>query len=608
MNRPDNSCIRAVLCLSLLGIIDGSADATAAERSRPNVLLIVADDLGWADLTCYGSSFHRTPHIDELATQGVRFTQAYAASPVCSPSRAAILTGRWPARLQVTDWLPGRGNRPDQKLNHPPLARGLNLDEITIAERLHDLGYATATIGKWHLGGADLSPTHQGFDLNIAGDDAGSPLRYFAPFSAGDRKLLGLDQAPAGQYLTDALTDSALQFLEAHARHPFLLYLPHFAVHTPLAAPEDRIAHYPAEQPFAGKQNNPVYAAMLESLDTSVGRITKKLRELNIFDDTVIIFTSDNGGLATQEGPHTPATSNAPLRDGKGYLYEGGIRVPLIIKGGHRIGAVESNPVCGIDLAATISEFCGDTTAPVGDGLSLKPLLENSASLPREALYWHYPHYSNQGGRPGGAIRVGDYKLIEYFEHGRQEMFQLVRDPSESQNLIEQEPDVAQKLAERLAEWRKLVNAPLPTANPDYLPNPGIQEGPIELHARTATVHGVMLRFEPLPHKDTLGFWVRAEDWASWEFTVSKPGRFEVEVWQGCGNGSGGSLVEFSCNEQTLSMEVEETGGFQNFRARTIGELRLAKPGRYELQVRPRSKPGVAVMDVRRIVLRSSPP
>jgi len=584
--------------------IAGRAAFTA--ESRPNIILIVADDLGWADLGCYGSRYHHTPHLDRLAKEGMRFTQAYAACPVCSPTRAALMTGKYPARLNLTDWLPGRPDMPSQKLLRPAFRQELPLEETTLAERLRDAGYATASIGKWHLGGPGFEPQKQGFDINIAGDEAGSPRSYFAPYQRGGRSIPGLEQAQAREYLTDRLTAEAEKFIEQNRERTFFLYLPHFAVHIPMQAKPDLIARYEALPKPALPQNNPVYAAMLESLDESVGRVRQKLDDLKLADRTVVIFTSDNGGLATTEGPHTPATSNAPLREGKGFLYEGGIRVPLLVKwpGITRAESACEVPVCSIDLVPTVREILNPgATDDAVDGVSLMPLLRESGRLAERSLFWHYPHYSNQGIRPGGAIRDGDDKLIEFYETGRIELFDLKNDPGEGTNLIDRFPEKAARLAGRLREWRKSVGASEMRPNPDYVPNPQSADGIVILPARTAEVHGVMLRFEPLPHKNTLGYWVRADDWASWEFQLSKPGSFRLEILQGCGNGSGGSEVDFLVAGQPFPVTVQETGGFQNFVRREIGTVKFDQAARFTLTVKPRKKPGLAVMDLREVRL-----
>jgi len=580
----------------------------AAEK--PNVVLILADDLGWADLACYGSKFHKTPHLDRLAAAGMRFTDAYAACPVCSPTRAALMTGCYPQRFELTDWLPGRADRPDQKLRRPRLRQHLPLEATTLAEALKSAGYTTALIGKWHLGGEGFSPREQGFDLNIGGDHTGTPLSYFAPFKrkepgGKERFMPGLEEAPAGEYLTDRYAAEAVEFIEAHQDKPFFLYLPHNGVHTPLRAKQDVVDKYP-QQIVLGKQSNPVYAAMLESVDDSVGRIVRKLDELKLADNTLLIFTSDNGGLATLEGMKTPATINSPLREGKGYLYEGGVRVPLIVKWPRTVATgKECNvPVITPDLFATICEVCGAKSPDKIDGRSILPQLKGSTEPVHDALYWHYPHYANQGSKPGGAIRVGDYKLIEYYENGRRELFNVKDDISESRNLAEDMPILVERLAVRLEGWREDVGALMPTPNPDYVPNPQAGDGTITLPARTAEVHGVMLRYEPLPHKDTLGYWVRAEDYATFEFTVKQPGEFEVEALQGCGTGLEGSDVEFSVGDQKLTLTIADTGGFQNFQPRTVGSVKITTPGRYTLTVRPKSKAKSAVMDLRQVVLR----
>ena len=597
-----------VTVLTLLLLV--SIDLNAAEQP-PNIVLIVADDLGAMDLGCYGSKFHRTPHLDKLAADGMRFTQAYAACPVCSPSRAALMTGRYPQRFQLTDWLPGQPDRTYHKLDRPMLRNHLPLEEVTIADFLKPAGYVCASIGKWHLGGDGFEPTKQGFDLNVAGDAAGSPQSYFAPFRKPNGKAMpGLGDAPEGEYLPDRLTTEAEKFITANRERPFFLYLPHFTPHTPLKAKEELVKKYPAASTFKGQQNNPIYAAMLESLDESVGRIVAKLDELKLSDRTIVLFTSDNGGLATTEGDNTPATSNAPLREGKGWLYEGGIRVPLLVKWPGKVkgNGTSDVPVCGIDVFPTLRDACvleSDKSVPT-DGVSLLPLLKQSGTIAREALFWHYPHYANQGSKPGAVIRSGEWKLVEFYEEGRRELFHVAKDVSESNNLAEQQPDRVRDLAEKLEAWRKSVGALMPEPNPNYTPNPQADNGEIVIPARTADVRGSMLRYEPMPHKNTIGFWVRAEDWARFEFTVTKPGKFELEGLIGCGNGSGGSDVRFEIapsgsdsEPQTLSYVVKETGGFQAFVPTPLGEVTLDKPGRYELRVKAIKKPNVAVMDMR---------
>jgi arylsulfatase A len=318
-----------------------------------------------------------------------------------------------------------------------------------------------------------------------------------------------------------------------------------------------------------------------------------------------VIFTSDNGGLATLEGMQFAPTFNGPLREGKGYLYEGGIRDPLVVKWpkGVKAGTVTDQVACSIDFFPTILELCGIKSAGKFDGMSLLPIFKGE-KLADRAIYWHYPHYANQGGRSGGAVRRGDYKLIEFYEDDRRELFDVKKDISESRNLIIEKPGIVKELSEMLDSWRKEVGARMPTPNPNYKPNPQAKDATITMHARSAQVSGVMLRYEPLPHKDTLGFWVNKDDYATFDFTVEKPGTFTVEVLQGCGAKSGGSEVELAVGEEKLVFRVKETGGFQNFEAREVGTLKLEKPGRYTLTVRAKTKPGGAVMDLRQIVLK----
>ncbi len=576
-----------------------------AAPAKPNVVLIVADDLGAMDLGCYGSKFHRTPHLDQLAAEGLRFTQAYAACPVCSPTRAAIMTGKYPARLNLTDWLPGRPDQPAQPLNRPVIRQELPLEEVTIAELLRDGGYVTGHIGKWHLGGEGFGPLEQGFQTNIAGDHTGTPLSYFAPFKKNGRTMPGLADSVDGEYLTDRLAEEAASFITANRDKPFFLYLPHYAVHTPLQASQAMLEKYPPAEPFKGQQNNPIYAAMLEALDNAVGKVRKTLADHKLLDNTIIIFTSDNGGLATQEGPNTPSTSNAPLREGKGWLYEGGIRVPLIISGplGIQPGGTEDTPVSSIDLLPTLCSWCGRVPPNGIDGESLAPLIQKGEALAPRPLFWHYPHYANQNSRPGGVVRYGNHKLIEYYENGRLELYDIKADKSENRNLHNELPEVVRTLNAKLSYWRKTVSAKMPTPNPQYEPNPPNKDGVIEIWAKTARVHGLQLRYEPLPHKNTLGFWVRPEDWAEFDFTVKQPGKYRVEGLIGCGNGSGGSEVHFIVDDQILRYTVKETGGFQAFVPTDLGTLNLTEARRYQIAIKPQSKPGPAVMDIRKLTL-----
>ncbi|MFA6173782.1 MAG: sulfatase [Kiritimatiellales bacterium] len=470
-----------VTSIAVASAVSGSL--LAAETAKPNIIFILADDLGWADLGCYGSTFHETPNLDRLAAQGMRFTGAYAACSVCSPTRASIMTGKYPARLHLTDWLPGQGARPNQKLSLTDFQKFLPLEEFTVAEALKAGGYQTALIGKWHLGeNAEYYPEHQGFDLNVAGSGHGHPPSYFSPY-----KLPNLPDSPQGEYLNDRLTDEAMKFIEQSKDRPFFLYLPHYAVHQPLQAKAAVIEKYKtkAAQRPAGKeafmtdlgcpvrqtQDNPVYAAMIESLDENVGRLLDKLTALGLDKNTVIIFTSDNGGLSTGKG--TPAC-NLPLRMGKGWPYEGGIREPLIVKwpGVTKPGGVNNAPVISTDYYPTLLQIAGLPPLPEQhlDGKSIVPLLQDG-TRPERPLFWHYPHYGSQGGAPNGAVRLGDFKLIEWYEDMRVELYNLKDDIGEHSDLAAKLPAKTEELRKLLHDWRDEVKAQMPVPNPRYRPN-----------------------------------------------------------------------------------------------------------------------------------------
>ena len=444
------------------------ASGAPAAAPKPNIIIMLMDDLGWRDAGCQGNSFYETPNIDRMAAEGMRFTNAYAACPVCSPTRASVMTGKYPARLRLTDWIPGRKQWPAARLLTPSFEQQLKLEEVTIAEALKPEGYATASIGKWHLGGPDFYPERQGFDLNVCGTERGSPPSYFPPF-----KIPGVAERGPGDYLTDNLTARAEEFIEASKNRPFFLYLPHFAVHLPLAAKKAAIEKYAAKARTAGEKWNAIYAGMIESMDDSAGRILKKVAALGLDRSTAIFFLSDNGGLRFEGGSTSPVTVNAPLRAGKGHLFEGGLRIPLIVRWPQRIRpGVSDAPVATIDLYPTIQAMTGAKLRPASsvDGVDLTPALAGRGSLRREALFWHYPHYSNQGGVPAGAIRKGGFKLIEFYEDGRLELFNLEDDPGERKNLAASHRAVARELHSQLRRWRESVGAVMPARNPNYDP------------------------------------------------------------------------------------------------------------------------------------------
>jgi arylsulfatase A-like enzyme len=448
---------------TFLSVLAGGVLGAACAWSKLdwNILFVLIDDLGWRDTGPYGNTFIDTPNLNRLASQGVRFTNAYAACPVCSPTRASILTGKYPARLNLTDWIPGRKQWPYARLLTPPFNQQLPLVEVTIPEVLRPCGFRSAAIGKWHLGGAGYSPTDQGFDRNIAGTQAGQPPNYFGPL-----ELPGLKLEP-GEFLTRRLSLEGARFIQEESARPFFLYEAQFTVHLPLQAPEQLVDKYRKRD---RSDVDPTYCAMVETADECVGRLLGALEESGRASRTIVVFFSDNGGLRYQGTRLQPITNNAPLRAGKGHLYEGGIREPLIIRwpGVARAGSVIHAPVSSIDFFPTFSEAAGVAPGPV-DGVSLRPLLERR-SFAERPLFWHYPHYSDQGGKPAGAVRLGDWKLIEFYEDSRLELFHLASDPGERRNLVRREAARAKKLQETLADWRRSVDARMPAPNPGYDP------------------------------------------------------------------------------------------------------------------------------------------
>lgn len=449
--------------------------------SPPNFVFILVDDLGWADVGCNSADLHETPNIDRLARQGMRFTNAYAAAPVCSPTRASIMTGKCPARLHMTIWYEASANPPQNRKLIPPVTEGnLPLEQVTTAEVLKEAGYFTAHVGKWHLGDAAHYPETQGFDVNIGGTFWGAPATFFYPYRGSDRwggefrYVPHLEFGKKGEYLTDRLTDEALGILDKVKDKPFFLNLCYHTVHTPIEGKPELVEYYKKKVKPGMHHQNYEYAAMVHSLDENVGRIMAKLDELGIADHTVVFLFSDNGGFVNAYEKRV-VTDNYPLRSGKGSLYEGGIREPLIIRwpGITQAGSVSAEPVCSIDFYRTILEISGLSgdskhNADV-DGLSLVPLLKNpNATLNREALYWHYPHYYPTTS-PVSSIRQGDWKLLEYFEDNHVELYNLKTDIGEQKNLADEFPEKAQELRKRLDAWRKAVNAQLPAPNAKYV-------------------------------------------------------------------------------------------------------------------------------------------
>lgn len=460
--------------------------------AQPNIIFILMDDMGWMDLGCYGSSFYETPNLDRLATQGMRFTDAYAACPVCSPTRASLLTGKYPATLGITDWIDwgGKTHPCRGKLVDVPYLKELPSTEFSLASALAAGGYQTWHVGKWHLGGPDHSPLQHGFEVNIGGCAWGMPQHgYFSPW-----QIPGMADAEPGTYLTDHLTDQAIGLIQERGDKPFFLNFAHYAVHTPIQAPPELVAKYQAKAKALGLdtqdaveegevfptqhkghlrvqrrklQSDPTYAAMVENLDWNVGRLLDALEEMGLAQDTLIVFTSDNGGLATAEGS---PTCNAPLNEGKGWMYEGGTREPLLVRwpGQVEAGSTCTQPVTSPDFYPTLLEAAGLPLVPEQhvDGTSFLPALRGDVSFQRDPIFWHYPHYGNQGGTPGSSVRQGDYKLIEFFEDGRLELYNLRTDIGETRNLATELPAVVEGLHAQLRQWRESIEAKIPQRAP----------------------------------------------------------------------------------------------------------------------------------------------
>lgn len=466
--------IRACLVLSLLlaGAM-GPAEA-AVGGSRWNVVFLLADDLGWTDLGCFGSDYYQTPNLDRLASEGMKFTRAYAAANCCSPTRGALMTGMYPAKTHLTDWIPGFPSQYSKfKLLPPRWTQHLELRYTTIAEALRDAGYATFHVGKWHLGGEPYYPEHQGFDLNIGGTSRGAPRSYHFPY--GDEAMQWNSVLPEarrqGLYLTDRLADEAVALINRSKNRPFFLHLSFYAVHTPVQGPPDPVAKY-ERLPAGERHRNPRYAAMIESMDAAVGRVRTALETAGIAERTLIIFTSDNGGY----GRHV--TSNAPLRGEKGQQWEGGERIPGIVywPGVTRPGSICAEPTITMDYYPTILEVTGARGNARHnsrlDGMSLVPLLRNaSTGLGRDALFWHYPHYNVFVVTPYGTVRTRDYKLVEYYEDNHVELYRLADDIGEQHDLAREKPEIAQRLQRELHDFLFRTGAQMPVPNPHYDPN-----------------------------------------------------------------------------------------------------------------------------------------
>ncbi len=465
--------------------------------SQPNFVFIFMDDMGWKDLGCYGSSFYETPNIDRLAEEGMRFTDGYASCPVCSPTRASVMTGKYPANVGITDWIDWGGNTHPARgrLIDVPYIDHLPLEEKSLASALKEGGYATWYLGKWHLGEEDYYPDKHGFDVNIGGCEWGLPCNgYFSPWKNPAME----DVEEEGKYLPDHLTDKAIELIEDNDGQPFFLDLSFYCVHQPIQAKDEYTEKYQKKRRDEGLdevetfeeggkfpcehkkdkhikrrlvQSDPEYAAMIQSVDENVGRLLDALEDNGEAENTVVVFTSDNGGLSTAEGS---PTCNSPLSEGKGWMYDGGVREPLLVRwpGVVEPGSTCEVPVTSTDFYPTFLEMAGMDPQPEQheDGESIVPLLKGDNSLERDAIFWHYPHYGNQGGRPGSSVRSGDYKLIEFFEDGHLELYNLREDISEENNIAGDRPEITRKLHSMLVEWREKMEARIPQENPDYEP------------------------------------------------------------------------------------------------------------------------------------------
>lgn len=445
------------------------------KNEMPNVVFILVDDLGWTDTSSYGSEYYETPNIDELAKKGVKFTNAYAASNVCSPTRASIITGKYPASLHLTDFIPGK-TEPNTILLPPNWTKYLDNSQQTIADILKENGYATAHIGKWHLGKEDIYwPKNFGFDINIGGWSSGQPIKnnnkningYFSPY--GNPQL---EDGQVGEYLTNRLANEAAQYIKQNKSKPFFLNLWFYSVHTPLQAQEDKIQKYKAKINTSKNHKNPTYAAMIEHMDDAVGKTIKTLKEYHLDTNTIIVFTSDNGGLV---GNHPrfveKVTSNYPLKSGKGDMYEGGIRVPTIIYYPSKIKPkVEDTPIMSIDFLPTLLELTQVKNVDKSEfeGVSLAKLLIDNEEIKNRPLFWHYPHYHTEGAVPYSAVRFNNYKLIHNLENDELELYNLNYDLGEKNNIAHKNLEITYYLYNMLQKWKKKINAQEPIVNPNY--------------------------------------------------------------------------------------------------------------------------------------------
>jgi len=468
-----------ILFFSLIIFFGCLSEKKESSEKKPNIVLIVADDLGWQDLHCYGNDLVETPHLDQMAADGIRFSHAYASASICSPTRASLLTGKNPVSVDITDYIPGRqyerqqrGLKVTDKLLAPEFNHQLPLEEITLAEILKPKGYTTASIGKWHLGGEGYLPTEQGFDKNIAGNHMGLPPSYYHPYTSEkfDFEITNLELTKDSLYLTDRLGNEAVKFIEDNSKNPFFLYLPFYTVHSPWEGKPELVAKYRkiVEASNDTIQRDPQFLAMIESLDQNVGKVMQALQKHQLEENTLVVFVSDNGGLNVERDNQVFGSYNWPLKGGKATLYEGGFRVPTIFKwpGNIPAGQVSDEFIISTDILPTVLQALQIDNKISIEGVSLWPHVTEKKLVDRETFYWHYPHYHRS--KPSSVIRDRDYKLIHYYEEERYELYNLAEDISEENDLTAKMPDKVKELQEKLNKWLKENNAKFPVPNPDY--------------------------------------------------------------------------------------------------------------------------------------------
>lgn len=613
-----------------------------AQERPPNVVLILADDMGVFDLGCYGRSDHRTVHLDQLALEGIKHTSAYCGLPICSASRASLLTSKYPARLHLTTYLPGRADATSQRLIQPQIEPALVSSAQTLAEVLKRSGYATGIFGKWHLGSGQSSALQQGFDVSVEPPGNGDPT------STGGKN-------------ENLITDKAIEFIKANGDKPYFCYVPHHSPHIMLHEQQSKIDRN-------AKAWNPLYAATIESLDESIGRLLKAVDESGQAANTIVIFSSDNGGLHVPEGHPTPATYNGIYRAGKGYLYEGGLRIPLLVRWPAKIQQSRTidAPVSLLDIMPTILEAAGiepgKSVGPVDGQSQLAAWTQGKTPPEDRVFYWHLPHYTNQGSKPTGAVRRGKWKWVEDYEMQTGALYDLSQDISEQNNVAKSHPEVSAQMHQLLAGWKNSIAAqeclPNPKVNPELHAdlytlqdastidgrsqtaqqiadawaawrasmNRAIDkipaklkktQGALVLHASDSKPQGKRIRYEPETYKNVVGYWTEVDDWVEWSMQIPASGVYRVELHCGCGSGNGGSMVDVQIDcpkadpnntdnseitTHTLEWKVRDTGHFQNIVIEPLGTVKL-QAGAGKLRVKPKTKAAAAVADIREVHL-----